>query len=167
MSEDQRVTDKPVPWDHWANRRYLLHHVLLDIFLRLNRSLTLHFVMLVQLVVYLLFDCNCSSLRKGSVLKHCREVSYCVITFKTAPKLTESQLLKCAPGGFRPQEVDENCLNDDPAAVHKEKLPTDLAQAYWVHVGSEELGSFASELEDSYASCSLSVREDLDKVGCY
>jgi len=61
--------------------------------------------------------------------------------------LTEGELLEGAAKGLGEEEVDEDDLEREPAAVRDEVSPADIVETDGVDKGGEEAGQAAKELE--------------------
>jgi hypothetical protein len=79
--------------------------------------------------------------------------------------LTERQLLEGTALGFGEEEENDHNLKGQPAGVNNQPAPLDALKAYGVHVGGEESGSTAVELEPRDTAGTIKVGEDLDEVG--
>ena len=80
-------------------------------------------------------------------------------------KLTESQLLEGTAVCLRVEEVDEQELEEDPAAVDGEILPVDSDESFGVDVCGEETGALSEDLHNSDTTGSLRVWPDFYQVG--
>lgn len=109
-------------------------------------------------VVDLLLDGGNRLLVEGVVLEHC---SWFVSKGKLfsvndmGVYLTESKLLQSAAACLGVQEIDDDELKGNPAAVDGEVLPRDGAEGDGVDVGGEEPGKLAKDLLDTDTAAAM------------
>jgi hypothetical protein len=81
-------------------------------------------------------------------------------------KLTERQFFQRAPSRFGEEEVDEDNLEGQPAAIADEISPRGILKSDGIDKGGKEACQSAKELEERNTAGSLGIWPDFDHVSC-